>query len=239
MKSFNRIRRLSEAVNDFVKDYKLNNITIADIGADHGYLSEILARNDKISKVIATDISKKCLNKVEELIKNNNLTKIETSLGDGLNAVEVVDLAVMAGIGGYEIINIISNQNITINGDKKSRYFVFMPSKNTLELRVWLYENNVKIIKDYIVESAKRFYSIIIVDLNSKNDSEKTNFNLYFGKDNDENNEEFLNYLAFQIELMSFFDSPEIDKDNLDKNTMQKYEIYCMANKILKEKRGE
>lgn len=239
MKSFNRIRRLSEAVNEFIKEKNLTGVTIADIGSDHGYLAEILARNDNVSKVIATDISKKCLNKVDELVKINNLIKIETRLGDGLNAIDSVDLAVVAGIGGYEIINMLSNQNITINGGKKSRYFALMPSKNTIELRAWLFKNNLQILKDYIIESAKRFYSIIIVDVCLNNDVEPSKFNLYFGKDCDVKNAEFINYLLFQVELMEFFKSPDIDKNNLDKNTSEKYEMYCLANRILNENRGE
>ena len=56
MKSFNRIRRLTEVVGDFIDSNGLDNITIADIGADHGYLAELLSRNSKIKKVI--DIQK-------------------------------------------------------------------------------------------------------------------------------------------------------------------------------------
>ena len=36
-----------------------------------------------------------------------------------MEPIDSVDIAVVAGIGGYEIINMLSNQNITKNGEKK------------------------------------------------------------------------------------------------------------------------
>ena len=115
MKSFNRIRCLNNVVTDVISEYNIKDIVVADIATDHGYLAELLSRNHCIKKVYATDISQKCLDKTNELISRCNLKKIETRLGDGLNAVDHADISILAGIGGYEIIKIISNQNITIN----------------------------------------------------------------------------------------------------------------------------
>lgn len=239
MKSFNRIKRLVQTINDFIDEKKLNDVIVADIGADHGYLAEILARNDKISKVYATDISQKCLNKTEELIKNNNLSKIETRLGDGLKPINEADIVVIAGIGGYEIINMISNQNITKNNELKSRFFVLEPSKNTVELREFLFENKYAILKDFIVESAGRFYSIIVVDVCEKQEIDNNIFNTYFGRDNDVENPEFLGFLKFQIELFDFLNGLSKDQIEADEKTKMKYEIYMLSKKILNEKQGD
>ena len=239
MKSFNRIRRLTEVVGDFIDNNGLDNITIADIGADHGYLAELLSRNDKIKKVIATDISKKCLEKTEKLIKDFNLDKVEARLGDGLEPIDMVDIAVVAGLGGYEIINMLSNQNITKNGEKKSKIFVFEPSKNTVELRQFLIENNIEILRDFIIESGGRFYSIIVCDLEETNTVEKNLFNLYFGRDNDASNADFIGFLKFQMELYSFLKTLSKEQIESDENTKIKYEIFMLANKILKEKQGD
>lgn len=122
MKSFNRIKVLSQTVTEFLEEKQLKNAIVADVATDHGYLSELLSRNENISKIIATDISEKCLSKANELIKQNNLSKIETKLGDGLEPISQVDLCVLAGIGGYEIIKILSNQNITIKGENKCNF---------------------------------------------------------------------------------------------------------------------
>ena len=239
MKSFKRLKCLSEAVNELIKTKSLENITIADIGSDHGYLAEILARNEKISKVIASDISEDCLNKTKKLIYDNNLTKIETRLGDGLKPFDKVDIAVLAGLGGYEIINIISYQNISNNNDIKARYFVLMPSQNTLELREWIFKNNIGIIRDYIVESCNRFYSILVIDVEMCNKIERSDFNLFFGKDNKLENPDFIGFLKFQIEYYNFFDKLTKQQIELDEMTKKKYKIYTMAKDFLKEKQGD
>ena len=168
MKSFNRIRCLNQAVSCLIEEYDFSDVVVADIGADHGYLAEQLSRNEKIQKIYATDISQKCLEKTNELIAKFHLDKIQTKLGDGLEAINSATIAVMAGIGGYEIINMISNQNITINGEKKCEIFVLQPSKNASELREYLIDNDIAITKDYIIKSAGKFYPIIIADLNKK-----------------------------------------------------------------------
>lgn len=239
MKSFNRIRRLNGVVSDFIDENGLDNITIADVGADHGYLAELLSRNEKISKVIATDISKKCLEKTEKLVADFKLDKVETRLGDGLEPIERVDIVVVAGVGGYEIIKILNYQNITKSGEKKSRFFIFEPSKNTVELRQFLIEKNMAILRDFIIESGGRFYSIIVVDTEKENTVEKNIFNLYFGRDNDVSNPEFIGFLKFELELLDFMKNLTKEQIENDENTKNKYEIFMLANKILKERQGE
>ena len=73
MKSFNRIRRLNQTVDLIIKQYNLDDVVVADIATDHGYLAELLSRNNKISKVIASDISQNCLDKTNELVQRYNL----------------------------------------------------------------------------------------------------------------------------------------------------------------------
>ena len=77
------------------------------------------------------------------------------------------------------------------------------------------------------------------VDVLSECDVEKTTFNLYFGKDNGASNPEFLGFLEFQLELLSFLKDLTKQQIECDENTKKKYEIFMLANKILKEKQGE
>ena len=59
--------------------------TVADVGADHGYLAEMLIDSGKARKVIATDISSTSLDKTKLLIAKHDLEgKIQTRVGDGL-----------------------------------------------------------------------------------------------------------------------------------------------------------
>lgn len=228
MKSFNRIRVLNQEVCRIINEHKLTNIVVADIATDHGYLAEQLSKNEKISKVYATDISQKCLDKTNKLKEEFNLDNIETKLGDGLDAIEEADIAVVAGVGGYEIIKMLSNQNITNFGENKSNIFVLQPSKNSVELRRFLIKKNFKIENDFICKSGGKFYPIISADLKKNNNTEINIFNLYFGKNNSTKNADFIDYLNYKIDELSFL-------EKLEKNEIENSDDLKTKNEILKQ----
>jgi len=239
MKSFNRLRQLDKLVKESIERFGLNNVVVADIATDHGYLAELISRNERVKKVIATDISKKCLEKTDELVKRCNLTKIETRIGDGLEPIDKVDLSVLAGIGGYEIIKILSEQNRLKSGESKCNYFVFQPSKNAEDLRLFLIERNAQIVLDFIVFSGGRFYPIIVVNFLEKNDTEKTIFNIYFGKDNNVENADFLRFLERQVEDLKFLEkinNSDIENSN---DLKTKFEIFKLAKELINKSKGE
>ena len=239
MKSFNRLRRLNQVVVDLIDEKTLDAVVVADIATDHGYLAELLSRCEKVSKVIATDISQACLDKTNELKKRCNLDKIETKLGDGLQPIDSADISVMAGIGGYEIIKILSNQNTLINGKNKCDLFVFQPSKNAAELRLYLIEKNIANLRDFIVYSSGKFYPIIVASLLEKNNIEKTIFNVYFGRDNSIENNEFLRFLKSQIEDLEFLE--KISKNDIQNSNdlKTKFEILELSKMLLNKAKGE
>ena len=228
MKSFNRIRVLNQEVCRIINEHKLTNVVVADIATDHGYLAEQLSKNEKISKVYATDISQKCLDKTNKLKEEFNLDNIETKLGDGLDAIEEADIAVVAGVGGYEIIKMLSNQNITNFGENKSNIFVLQPSKNSVELRKFLIMKNFKIENDFICKSGGKFYPIISADLKKNNNTETNIFNLYFGKNNSTKNADFIDYLNYKINELSFL-------EKLEKNEIENSDDLKTKNEILKQ----
>lgn len=238
MKSFNRIRKLNEIVGLVLLDYGINNAVVADIATDHGYLAELLSRNENISKIYATDISKKCLDKTDELIKNNNLIKIETKLGDGLEPINQVDLSVMAGIGGYEIIKILSNQNITNHNAKKCSLFVLQPTKNVVDLRKFLIKNDYEIVIDKIIKSGGKFYPIIVVDLNKKCSIDGSVFELYFGRSNSIENTEFVGYLEDLTNRFEFLNNEKLCDVNIG-DLETKKDVYQLAKSLLKLVKGD
>lgn len=234
MKSFRRIKKLAETVDDIVES-ESGNIVVADIACDHGYLAELISRNEKVGKVIASDISEKCLEKVRELKKNYHLDKIEIVCGDGLCPIEYADISVIAGLGGYEIIKILSQQNKNCFMTNKCDIFVLQPSDSALQLRDYLFENKIKIIKDFIVQSGKRFYPIIVVDVSKTEINEKSLFNRYIGRDNTIKSSDFRNYLKDYIALTDFMKN--ITKEQLakDKILNEKYNIRIMIENLLKQ----
>ena len=236
MKSFNRIRQLSNVTSDLSAKIKPKNCVVADIGTDHGYLAELLSRDENITKIYATDISQKCLDKTNTLIEKFNLTKIETKLGNGLEPIDRADLVVLAGIGGYEIIKILSNQNITKNGDKKCGVFVLQPSKNVVELRKWIFDNGYAVSLDKIVKSGSKFYPIIVIDENMVQTREKSLFNLYFGRDNSVDDPDFVSYLTFEKQRMNYLDKVDKKKEKNSNDLKTKIMLSNLIDDLLKNK---
>ena len=164
MKTEKRIKKLSETVCELL-DLFDEPVTVADIATDHGYLSESLNFENKIKKIIATDISKKSLSKLEKLKLERNLNKVEPVLGDGLNPIDFVDIAIIAGIGGVEISKMLGAQNKSVDGKIKCRYFVLQPAQNIEWLREWIYKNHIKVLSDRVVQDGKQFYPIVCIDV--------------------------------------------------------------------------
>ena len=233
MKTFKRIAKLEEAVY-FIGEKLSKMPIVADIGTDHGYLAEALSKAGKVEKIIATDISAKSLSKLEKIIKTCKLSKIETKVGDGLEPVESADVSVIAGVGGYEIVKILSNQNKTENGDFKCNYFVLQPAQNVNELRSWIFDNKIKLLKDYVIFDAERFYPILIVDVSKKQRNRKNVFNIWLGRDNDVQNEDFVLFLKNLKETFLFVNDIKKSRIKKDKLLYQKYKLLKIIDKLLK-----
>lgn len=232
MKTYKRIAKLNEAVK-FLSGLINKPLRVADIATDHGYLAECLSKEEFVFEVLATDISKNSLSKLEKLIKLKKLQKIKTAVGDGLEPIDSADISVIAGIGGHEIIKIIKNQNENHNGDMKCRYFVLQPAQNVLELREWLFNNKIMVLKDYIIEDAERFYPIIIIDLCKKQKNKKNIYNLWLGRDN-KDDEDFILFIKELYVSLGFVKNIKKTRIRKDKVLYQKYKLYRIIEKLLK-----
>ena len=190
MRNLKRIRAIATLINDKDK-------IVADIGADHGYLTKVLIEENRAKAVIATDISKARLEKTANLAKKYGfLDKIFLKVGDGLKILNKgeAQIVVIAGMGGNEIIKILEE-----NTDKTFDKFIFQPMQNTINLREYLIKHNYEIIKDFIVKDRKKFYNTIVArfSTNKQNLSKKQ---IEFGLTNlDLKGNDFIEYLSEYI----------------------------------------
>lgn len=133
--------------------------TFADVGCDHGYCSEYMLKNGLCQKAILSDISKGSLAKAESLLAPYiREGKAVAVLGDGFAGVpESVDEVLIAGMGGSEMISILS--------DKKHgfipKYFVLQPMHDSEKLRRYLVENGAHILSDYTFKDGK-YYDLLV-----------------------------------------------------------------------------
>lgn len=215
-------KRLRAVVNEVQGD------TLADIGCDHGKVSVASLLEKRVKKVIACDISKDSLQKAVDLSGRYNLSDIECRLGDGLMPLEdkEADCAVIAGMGGNEIMSILSK------GLKGIKRFILVAHRNTIELREFLSAHNLYIQKDYIVYQSGKFYDIIVALANTDKDCRLSERQLYAGLNTD--SEDFMIYSRHirqkYAQLRKFSDTSE------QAGMIAKIKEYCMTCEQIKVK---
>ncbi len=160
---------------------------MADIGCDHGKLTRRALLEGRAKRVIATDISEKCLNKAREL--NSDLKNVKFSIGDGLEALdgESCDVIVISGMGGNTIMNILE--------PLPDATLILQPQSDAPALRRFLVENNYFIKEDFVTCANSKFYDIIRAEKGSMTlNKTQLLFGAYYEKPN--------RYLKQRLELI-------------------------------------
>lgn len=155
----------------------------ADVGCDHGYCSEYMLKNGLCNKAILSDISKGSLQKAETLldsyIKNGKAVSV---LGNGFFGVPAdVDLVLIAGMGGSEIVEILSDKKYGF----MPKRFVFQPMHDSEKLRRYIFENGGNIEKDFTFSDVK--YYDVLCGGKAKDEGQVrvySDLDYEFGKDN-------------------------------------------------------
>ncbi|MBQ9781981.1 MAG: SAM-dependent methyltransferase, partial [Clostridia bacterium] len=101
----------------------------ADVGCDHGFISQMVLDFGKAKKVIISDVSKKSLQKAEHLLKDYG-NRVQSFVSDGFNGYDQIpDQAIIAGMGGEEIIKILQASKFLPNR------LILNPMKNSDKVR--------------------------------------------------------------------------------------------------------
>jgi len=133
---------------------------IADIGSDHAYLPAWLAKNNKIKKAYAIDISEKCVERIKKNLARFGIPReiIEPILSDGLAGLENIKPTdiIIAGMGGETIAEIITGikEPAGIN-------FILQPNTKKEVLKEFLAANNFMVLQEIRVQEKRRYYNIM------------------------------------------------------------------------------
>ena len=129
---------------------------LADIGCDHALVSAYAIRTKLADKVYAVDISETAVNKAKNrLARYAGATAI---LSNGFtNLPEKVDTAVIAGMGGMKIIEIL--QQIDYRPS-----LVLGAQHDAYRLRNYLATNGYKITQDFCLFDHGKFYDFICAE---------------------------------------------------------------------------
>ena len=134
----------------------------ADIGSDHGRLGAFLLQNHRCSRVCLTDISDSSLEKARKLIALLGLeAQADFYVGDGALALErEVDAAVIAGMGGETIAEILENSA----GKLDSARLILQPNVAAAELRTRMNACGWKIVDEQLARDGRRIYLILAAE---------------------------------------------------------------------------
>ncbi len=146
----------------------------ADVGCDHGFISQMVLDSNRAKKVIISDVSKKSLKKAEILLKDYG-DRVISIVSDGFDGYDFKpDQAIIAGMGGEEIIKILSSSKFLPNK------LILNPMKNVDKVRRFLHKVGYKILKDFTIFDGK-FYDLISCE---KGEDCYTELEYLFGRDN-------------------------------------------------------
>lgn len=148
-----------------VLEYIDKNDLVADIGADHGYLSlEMLNIGVKFVQIVENKIEP--LKRAKLTLKNHE--NVKYSLSDGISDLdELINTVTICGMGGLNIVEILSNNLSTA---QKLNKIILQANSKVYELREFLNNQGFVIIDEAIIEEKGCFYEIIVTkyDITSK-----------------------------------------------------------------------
>ena len=186
-----------EAVVELCPNAKI----IADIGCDHGLVTAELILENKTDMVIATEKSEQCLNKAVLLVDSINISPfVSFRKGDGFSAItkhDRVNVAIIAGMGGDEIIHILDNK------PKRLFNFILQPMKDVQRLRYYLMTHGYRFLVDKLVKEDDKYYTVMSV---TRGVEQLSDLEIYFGKSNfTDSYEVFYEYLTMRQKQLADF----------------------------------
>lgn len=182
---------------------------IADVGCDHGILVNKLAQSNKCKLILASEISEKSLQKAKNNFRGG-LVPVKFIFSNGLDAFdknEYPDCVVIAGMGGLEIIDILSRCDLS-----KIKTLIIQPMRDQFKVREFI-SKHFKIKNDFIKYIKDKFYTFMYCESGT---DLLSNEELYLGK-------------------TSFYDAPLDFEKYLDYNITKYKEYSNAANKPIDE----
>ena len=135
--------------------------TFSDIACDHGYIAFSMLKSGKCKKAFVSDVSEKSLKKAEKLLAEFiKLGKAQSFVSDGFDNVPVSDVALIAGIGGRLIIDILERAE---RDGKLPETLILQPMKHCDKVRRAAVDTGYKIVRDFTVTEGGQFYDIIVL----------------------------------------------------------------------------
>ncbi len=136
---------------DVIKSLITPATIIADVGCDHAKIAAYCAESGIAQKVIASDISEKCLQKAR--LRLGGADNVEFKCCDGI--AYICDEAIIAGMGGLLICEILKS------AERLPQTVVLCPHRDEDAVRRTLFALGYGITDDISVAERGKYYSVI------------------------------------------------------------------------------
>lgn len=135
---------------------------IADVGCDHGWIAITLILKGLAKKVIASDLRQGPLDRARQHIAEYELEdRISAVLAGGLEHIskeEVPDGAVIAGMGGYLITDILKE---AVGRQVLPRTLILQPQNGWERVREYLAQEGYEIEAENMVKEDGKYYTLL------------------------------------------------------------------------------
>ncbi|MHC1785482.1 MAG: tRNA (adenine(22)-N(1))-methyltransferase TrmK [Christensenellales bacterium] len=130
----------------------------ADIAADHGLLSAHLLHRGQCQRMIVSDISEQSLDKARRLLDRHGLSKrADFIVADGFDAIDrPPDAVIVSGLGGDTISGMLGGAPRLAGAP-----LLLCAQTDTPLLRASLMRAGYVLVRELVLKSAGRFYSVI------------------------------------------------------------------------------
>ena len=142
-------------------DMVSENMVLADVGTDHGYIPIYLVQSGRIKKAFAMDIRKGPLLRAEEHIRACGLGDyITTRLSDGVASLteKEPDSILIAGMGGNVMLHILEEGETVISS---ARELILQPQSEITKVRKYLYQKGYAIDREEMVFEDGKYYPMM------------------------------------------------------------------------------
>lgn len=140
---------------DIISSYIKDGEKVLDVGCDKAHLSRILARRGIYS--IASDIHKHIIDEAISLTNDELKKYITFKVGDGITIEDESKYTlVLAGMGTYTILDIISNSK------KKFKKIITISNNNHNILRKEMTRYGYKVYSEEIIKEKNKYYNLIV-----------------------------------------------------------------------------
>lgn len=138
--------------------------SFADIGSDHAYLPSYLCLTNPSIHAVAGEIVEGPFQAARKQVKESKLeSRIDVRKGSGLEVIKPCEVEgiTIAGMGGALIASILEEGKEKLEGVQR---LVLQPNNSAWSVRIWLLENNWKLIDEDILIENEKFYEILVAE---------------------------------------------------------------------------